>query len=313
MNTPSISVVIASYNRRGTVGRAIDSALAQSLAALEIIVVDDGSKDGTAPWIAETYPTVRLLALERNGGAAAARNEALRQARGDVVAFLDSDDWWDPAHLQTLSDAFGRDPGAVMAVSDVHMVLSYGDAPTSYVHPCRPDARYSDLVENLLLDNFITTMSCVAVRQSAIAAAGLLNESLRVVHDQEWYMRLSKQGGVVCTQQALVWRTIGDDNLVADLKPFLADQFRLLGSFFSTPLGRPYRHLQWRVRSHTFEGFAAMAKGRGQHGAAARHLFMAYAYTCRDLRPRPDLLRRTIAACIGAARVRASTALRKLR
>jgi glycosyltransferase involved in cell wall biosynthesis len=313
MSTPAISVVIASYNRRGTVGRAIDSALAQTLAALEIIVVDDGSKDGTASWLAATYPGVRLLALERNGGAAAARNEALRQARGEVVAFLDSDDWWEPAYLQIVADAFGREPTAVMAVSDVHMVLSYGTAPSNYVHPCRPDPKYSDLVENLLLENFITTMSCVAVRQVAIGVAGLLDESLRVVHDKEWYIRLSKHGGVVCTKQALVWRTIGDDNLVADMKPFLADQFRLLGSFFSTPLGRPYRHLRWRVRSQIFEGFAAMAKGRGQHGLAARHLIAAYAYACRDLRPRPDLLRRTIDACIGAARVRASTTLRKLR
>ena len=89
------------------------------------------------------------------------------------------------------------------------------------------------------------------MRQPAIAAAGLLNETLRVVHDKEWYIRLTTAGAVVCTESALVWRTIGCDNLVADFTPFLADQFRFLKLFFSTPLGAGYRHLRWRVRART--------------------------------------------------------------
>lgn len=313
MSALAFSVVIPSYNRRATLGRAIASALAQSLPPCEVIVVDDASTDGTAAWVRQHHPDVTLIELPANGGAAAARNAALRRVRGDAVAFLDSDDWWEPAHLATLAAALERTPSAAMAVSDVHMVLNYGPQPGSYVHPCRPNPRHASLAQNLLLENFITTMSCVAVRRSAIDQAGLLDEQLRVVHDKDWYLRLLHAGGVACTGEALVWRTIGDDNLVADLGPFLADQFRFLDRFFDSPAGRELKALRWRVRAGVLEGFAHMAAGRLQYGAAARYLLGAFAATCRDLHPRLALLLQSLHAQRGAWRAQASAALRRIK
>ncbi len=105
-----ISVVIPTYNRRATLPRALDSVLAQTLPAVEIIVVDDGSTDGTGEWLATAYPRVRLL-RQPNRGVSAARNAGIAAAEGDWIALLDSDDAWLPAKLDTQAKAIAARPG----------------------------------------------------------------------------------------------------------------------------------------------------------------------------------------------------------
>jgi len=307
---PTISVIVPTFNRRETLGRALDSVRMQTLPAREVIVVDDCSQDGTAEWLPAAFPEVRFVSLSLNHGAPHARNVALREASGEFIAFLDSDDWWEPDFLQASVAALRRAPKAVMAVSDIRMVLLYGDAPSQYIHRCRPVDRYRDMVEQLLLQNFITTMSCVVVSRRAIEAVGPLDETLRVVHDKDLYIRLSTQGDVVCTEQALIWRYIDSDNLVADLDRFLADNRRFWARFFTTPLGNGYRDLRWRVRSRTYEGFATMALGRGRRWTACRYSLLAFVYTCWDRRPELRLLRRAIDDAYGAMRSAVSGAVR---
>ena len=95
----SISVVIPAYNAEGCVVRAVESVLAQSRPAMEVIVVDDGSRDATAA-VAERFgPAVRVL-RQANGGPAAARNHGVREAGGEWIAFLDADDAWLPQKLE---------------------------------------------------------------------------------------------------------------------------------------------------------------------------------------------------------------------
>ena len=103
-----ISVIIPVYNRRELIGRAIDSVLAQSWADFELIIVDDGSDDGTAEHVEERYgdePRVRLLKQATNCGVSAARNAGIESAVGDWLAFLDSDDEWRPEKLERQEQA----------------------------------------------------------------------------------------------------------------------------------------------------------------------------------------------------------------
>ena len=106
---PRVSVVIPTYNRAGTVGRAIASALAQTDQDREIIVVDDGSTDATAAVVARLGDAVRYVRQE-NRGVAAARNRGIREARGAYVAFLDSDDEWLPEKLDRQVTVLEREP-----------------------------------------------------------------------------------------------------------------------------------------------------------------------------------------------------------
>jgi glycosyltransferase involved in cell wall biosynthesis len=119
-----VSVLIPTYNRAYCLGRAIDSALAQTYPHVEVLVVDDGSTDATPELVWTAYgsdPRVRYLP-KRNGGVSSARNHGLREARGDYVAFLDSDDVWKPWKLQAQLACLARLPAAGMIWSDMEAV-----------------------------------------------------------------------------------------------------------------------------------------------------------------------------------------------
>nr|CAD6405993.1 glycosyltransferase family 2 protein [Rhizobium sp. Q54] len=128
-NEIDVSVVIAAYNTEETLARAIDSALAQEGVAVEVIVVDDCSTDGTAA-IALSYsdPRVRLLRQLRNGGPGRARNAGLLAAQGEWVAILDSDDEIMPARLRRMTER-AAGAGAQVVVDNLDVVPMTGGAP----------------------------------------------------------------------------------------------------------------------------------------------------------------------------------------
>src|SRR5919107_4015031 len=120
--TPRVSVIVPAYNAAGFLKRALHSALAQTMPNLELIVVDDSSKDSTldvARNVAAHDPRVRVLHNERNRGMYATYNRAIDAARGEWIAALDADDIWLPERLeQMLGVSAGED-----AVSDDELIL----------------------------------------------------------------------------------------------------------------------------------------------------------------------------------------------
>lgn len=105
----TVSAIVPTFNRAPTLGRALASVFAQTRAPDEVIVVDDGSTDDTGE-VLKRFPQARVLRLAQNRGAAAARNEGIRQARGEYLAFLDSDDEWAPRKLQVQLEQAGARP-----------------------------------------------------------------------------------------------------------------------------------------------------------------------------------------------------------
>jgi len=102
-----ISVIIPTFNRKDFVCEALDSVMSQEGGAeFETVVVDDASTDGTRERISEVYPHVRYERFEKNRGVSAARNRGIELARGEIIAFLDSDDVWMPEHLKILANTY---------------------------------------------------------------------------------------------------------------------------------------------------------------------------------------------------------------
>jgi glycosyltransferase involved in cell wall biosynthesis len=119
-----LSVVIPTWNRARLIGEAVESALGQEGGDLEVIVVDDGSTDGTAQLIERRFgKSVKLLRMATRSGVAAARNEGVCQATGDLLAFLDSDDLWLPGKLKAELDVLERFPDADAIVSDSRFIV----------------------------------------------------------------------------------------------------------------------------------------------------------------------------------------------
>lgn len=122
----SFSVIVTNYNYGRFVNEAVDSALAQTRAPLQVIVVDDGSSDGSPEALAERYgddARVTLL-LGENGGQLAAFSRGLARAEGDVIAFLDADDAWRPGYLQQVAEVFDRRADVDFVFSDIEL---FGD------------------------------------------------------------------------------------------------------------------------------------------------------------------------------------------
>ena len=128
MSLPLVSVVIPTYNRAATLGRAIRSALEQDYAPLEIVVVDDCSSDGTTAILAEFGDSIRVLRHRDNCGASNSRNTGIDGARGEYIAFLDSDDYW--RNDKTSSQmAFMREHQFAMSCTGFSSVYQQGSRP----------------------------------------------------------------------------------------------------------------------------------------------------------------------------------------
>jgi glycosyltransferase involved in cell wall biosynthesis len=128
-----VSALIPTYNRRAYVFRAIDSILRQTVPVGEILVVDDGSTDGTARAIEARYGQAVRVIGQAHLGASAARRRAVAEARGTWVAFLDSDDVWTPDRNRVLLDAVGKVGSDVAWIfGDIQVITDAGEGTTSY-------------------------------------------------------------------------------------------------------------------------------------------------------------------------------------
>ena len=189
----SISVVVPAYNARRFIARALDSALAQDVAGMEVIVVDDGSSDGTRELVA-SYAEVRLLRHERRMGAAAARNTGIAAACGDYVAFLDADDEWLPGKLKHQLAVIAADPGMTFITCRANLVDEYGRDTGDIYRGARP-AEGDGGWRTLLAYPCVATPSVLA-RRAALVTAGGFNKWLPVGEDQDMWIRLGLMGRI---------------------------------------------------------------------------------------------------------------------
>lgn len=199
----ALSVVIPAHNAARTLDRALASVFCQDIPRLEIIVVDDGSRDGTAA-LAAAFATgpVRVIRLEECGGAANARNHGIAAAQGELVAFLDADDEWLPNKLERQLALLDANPSMDFVSCGARLIAPDGsDCGTLY--PGRPPAWGGTAWQVLLAYNFIATPSIV-VRRKALAAVGGFDTALKVGEDQDMWIRLSLAGELGYVDDMLV-------------------------------------------------------------------------------------------------------------
>ncbi len=189
----TISVIIPTYNRERYVKAAIDSVLNQKLPkdwSLEVIVADDGSTDKTAEIIKAYGNRITFLSIPHSGKPAVVRNAALRKAKGELIAFQDSDDLWASGKLVEQMPVFDN-PSVVMSFGNAEIMKSDGTLTGKPVVD-NPELHDGEKFETLLKHNVVSTLT-VVVRLSALKAVGFFNESdaLLAVEDYELWLRIA--------------------------------------------------------------------------------------------------------------------------
>jgi glycosyltransferase involved in cell wall biosynthesis len=199
----TLSVLIAAYHAAPFLPAAFASVAAQTYAHWELIVVEDGSRDGTEALtraFAAAHPSHRITYenLGENRGVAAARNRLLTLASGDAVAFLDADDVWQPTHLGDLRAALIG--GAALAFTGIE--LWDGDRGKT-LGPCVPPTEWVEQPRRWLFQrSFIQTSSCVALPRATFARTGFIDETLRIGEDRDyWFRALANGGRLICTRK----------------------------------------------------------------------------------------------------------------
>lgn len=172
-----ISIIVTTYQRRRLLARALASVFAQTLTDREVIVVDDGSTDGTAEFL-RTQP-VASIRIAHSGNPAVVRNAGLRRAQGDLISFLDSDDVWRPTALAELAAALDANRVAGFAYAD------YEPEPSA-----TPPRLAGDLYDQLLEDDFIVT-SGVMVRRAVAGIVGEFDPLCSPAEDWDYWLRIA--------------------------------------------------------------------------------------------------------------------------
>lgn len=181
VSDPEISVVLPVYNAAGIVEEAIASVRAQGHKSLEIVIVDDGSTDNSAAVIDRLRaPDIRAFKQD-NQGPSAARNRAIRESRGKIIAMIDADDLWPQGKLELQLGRLRRDPELLLVGGRIERVSMDGNSSDSERFP--NGDQYS-----------APHLGAVLFRREAFDVVGLFDESLRFSEDQDWFLRAREQG-----------------------------------------------------------------------------------------------------------------------
>ncbi len=271
---PQVSVIIPAFNAAAYLGRAVESALSQTCPPLEILVIDDGSKDLTAEVASRLPAPVRLIRKE-NGGPASARNLGAKEARGEWLALLDADDWWFPDKLRTQ--------------------LKYAaDQQVGMIH-CLPDHR-NDAVpavltfEDLWNRNWIINSS-VLIRRTAFEALHGFNEAqdLISVEDYNLWIRIAASDWRIATCPYVLVHYTRGIGISSNSERFLrASLYNVddIGSRLSLPTEKIKKK-----RNEIISDFGRKALFERDLSTARRLLFSAL----KEQRTLPNLLHLTVA------------------
>ncbi len=212
---PSISVIIPTYNRAGYIKEAINSVLKQKGSwNLDVIVVDDGSTDDTEKIIKSFGNKIRYFKIPHSGLPAVARNFGISKAKGNLIAFQDSDDIWVDDKLTTQVPLFD-DPAIMMSYGNAEKIDDKGERSHKHIVE-NSKLPGGEKFKTLLSENVISTLT-VMIRKQALELVGCFDESvaLRAVEDYDLWLRLSAQypKGIIGLAKTLALYRVHSDNI----------------------------------------------------------------------------------------------------
>jgi glycosyltransferase involved in cell wall biosynthesis len=276
---PTTSVIVPTFDRAGFVGAAIESVRHQTVTDWELIVVDDGSTDETAAAL-RRYEGCARIVHQRNRGVAAARNHGLRLARGTWVAFLDSDDAWEPGWLAATHARAAAEPGEI---SGVVTAASQRTADRTPLEPAHLTAERLGPIDLLTHRRGPVRGCALLARRDEVLAVGGFDETRPVTQDYHLLVRLALRAPLAVVREPLLRYTVHEASLTGQFPATnhlgwlrLIDDLRQEHPEFAK---RHRRTLARRRRSHHRRCAAALlaaaTRGAATEVSAARHYLAA--------------------------------------
>lgn len=226
---PFVSVVITTYNQESFIEATVQSVLDQTYANREVLVVDDGSTDSTPERLAAFGDRI-IRIRQTNQGVAQSRNTGVRHATGELLAFLDGDDIWEPEKLDVQVDLYRQFPQAGLFVVDARSFSGSEVIEPSTLRFAADEFIESEEQETfclssyraLLPHNFIMTTSQVMIPAAVLARVGMSDRNLTIASDYDLYLRIAKHYDVAYTTRVLTnWRYLPTSvSGPAALRPF---------------------------------------------------------------------------------------------
>ena len=258
-----VSVIIPVYNAEAYLEDTLKSVLAQTYPHIEIIAVDDGSSDRSID-ILQQYSDRVVLAKQRNGGCAAARNRGVREARGKWIAFLDADDLWSPDKIRRQLDTRG------------HCLWSHTDSIfMGGVNDGRKDSeltrKYQGRVLEMLVQSNFVCVSSVLIDREAHVDAGGFSENLRSIEDWEMWIRLASVHEIAYVNEPLVTYRVRSSSLSRSTRNTLPYHMKVIESVFAEggPAER-LRHQMSSAKARSYSICSHIAEEEGDYSFAFR-------------------------------------------
>jgi GT2 family glycosyltransferase len=255
--SPVVTVIIPTFNRCPLVGAAIESVLSQSYDDFELIVVDDGSTDGTAAELAKFGLRLRLF-CQANHGVSSARNFAAREARGHYLAFLDSDDLWHPKKLEIQTDFMERNPSIQICQTEEIWIRN-----GTRVNPKSKHRKPSGDIFTPSLELCLVSPSAVMLTRELFNQVGGFDERFPVCEDYDLWLRIAKNHPVPLIADPLVIKRGGHaDQLSRSI--WGLDRYRVMAlqKLLRSELGGSQRQAAVRVLRRKVAVLAAGARKR---------------------------------------------------
>ncbi len=259
-----VSVVIPTYNRGRVVTEAVDSVLSQEYGDFELIVVDDGSTDDTRELLGRYGGRLTLLSQE-NRGVSAARNTGIRASRGELIAFLDSDDTWLPGKLTDQVAFFDENPEALICQTEEIWVRN-----GKRVNPKKKHRKLSGMIFEPSLALCLVSPSAVMIRRRLLDEVGLFDEELPACEDYDLWLRISRRYPVHLTETPRIVKRGGHEDQLSRA-PRL-DRFRVRAMEKLLLSGELSPEQERAVRAAVREKSAVYAAGCKKWGREAEAL-----------------------------------------
>ena len=294
----SVSIIIPTYNQARFLGAAVESALRQTRPALEVIVVDDGSTDGTREILAHFGDRIRVRRQE-NRGPAAARNAGISAARGDFLLFLDSDDVLLPACLELLLARFETDPSLGLVYSDVE----FFDVDGTLVSVADQGIEGRVARELLLLEGPVISSagSGIMVPRRVAEEVGGFDDRLPASEDWDFCYRIASRYPIGRVAQTLLYYTVRHDGLHFNIPKMERGMLLALEKAFSSS-DPSVQSLRARAYGRLHFILAGCYFHAGQRGRFVTHLLKSARYDFRQVAR--QMVRRITRAPHLAARLR---------